>query len=154
MLRPNPEGDHSVQIVLSSRPRGNISKEIPVLTFSSDPGVLSTSKLKSKLESRQKIDRGPVQIHDPRTPTLTQIAVVVDGGPQLVSWVHDGLFEDGGESRVFGYGFFEQVGDVNGGGDCRVGEDVVGVRVYDRVMRTAELIQNFRAGFEYGDMDD
>ena len=120
--------------------------------FSSDPGVLS--------ESIDKIGRHTVQtthslaptlthphtLTHPLTPTLTQIAVVVDGGPQLVSWVHNGLFSDGGEGRVFGYEFFEQVGNVNGGDECRVGGDVVRVRVYDRAMRTAELIQNYRGG--------
>jgi hypothetical protein len=72
-----------------------------------------------------------------------QVAVVVDGGPRLVSWVVNGRFGDGGADRVFGYAHYESVGNVRGAATCEVGASVQRLRVYERALRTAELRENY-----------
>lgn len=72
------------------------------------------------------------------------IAVVVDGGPQMVHWVMNGRFADGGTGRPLGYGFFPQVGDLNGAAQCRIGVRVESLRVYGRYLHVSELVANYR----------
>ena len=74
------------------------------------------------------------------------VAVVVDGGPRLATWVVDGHFGDGGEDAVLGYAFFDALGDANGAATCAVGAAARRVRVYGRYLRTSELVANHRAG--------
>jgi hypothetical protein len=79
------------------------------------------------------------------------IAVVVDGGPKIISYIIDGKFCDGGEARQFGWGRFSpNLRSANGGPMLRIGEGLRGevkkVRIYGRALRTAEAIANFRAG--------
>ena len=76
------------------------------------------------------------------------VAVVVDGGPRLATWVVDGHFGDGGEDAVLGYAFFDALGDANGAATCAVGAAARRVRVYGRYLRTSELVANHRAGPE------
>ena len=74
------------------------------------------------------------------------MAVVVDGGPQMVYFVVDGRFLDGGSAQVFGYTFFRAIGNLNAEGTtgfCSV--DAVRLRMYDTHLRVSELISNFRA---------
>lgn len=71
-------------------------------------------------------------------------AVVVDGGPHLVSWLVDDRFCDGGDHRQFGWG---RLGagflGVKGGGRLRIAPHVHGevfaVRAWARALRFFEL---------------
>ena len=67
------------------------------VTVQSEPGLLSNASAA----------HGREQHH---------VAAVVDGGPQLVSFVADAKFADGGAAQVFGYTFFKAVGDLNQAG--------------------------------------
>jgi len=81
---------------------------------------------------------------------LLHLAAVVDGGPGLISWHSNGALLDGGEERLFGWGFFKTgtVGSLQATkvAECQVGASARLVRVYGRVLTTSELVANYRAG--------
>jgi hypothetical protein len=98
------------------------------------------------------------------------VVFIVDGGPKVISAVVDGVLCDGGENpqRKYGYGRFvmaqyadklsdkinnpgvEEIGDVTGGKVLRIAPSlkgqVRGLRIYDRYLRTSEVVGNFHAG--------
>jgi len=83
--------------------------------------------------------------------TLHHVAVIVDGGPKIVSFVVDGLLNDGGEHRQFGWGRFDpNFRNTPGTDTLTIGQDLKGVierlRIYDRYLRTSEAISSYRAG--------
>jgi hypothetical protein len=82
---------------------------------------------------------------------LHHVAVIVDGGPKLITWVVDGLLNDGGEHRQFGWGRFSPtLRNVNGSPTLRTAPSLCGeirrLRLYDRALRSSEAVGNYRAG--------
>ena len=78
------------------------------------------------------------------------ITAIVDGGPKLILWVIDGVLNDGGESRPFGWGRFHgHLDDVNGAPRARVAALVQGqisqVRLYNRALLVNEAAANQQA---------
>ncbi len=94
---------------------------------------------------------------DPGTQTGTlrvgewqHAAVIVDGGPKIVSFVIDGVFNDGGDVRQYGWGRFpKDLADVNGSAKAEVAKGLYGrldaLRVYTRYLLTSEAVRNFHA---------
>jgi hypothetical protein len=85
--------------------------------------------------------------------TWQHIAVIVDGGPKLITVIVDGVLNDGGAARQYGWGrFAAAMQDVNGLRSVTLAPklwgDVGMLRVYDRALRTSEVIGNFRAEAE------
>jgi hypothetical protein len=83
------------------------------------------------------------------TPGKPQhIAVIVDGGPKVISFVVNGLLCDGGEERQSGWGRFSpNLRSANGAETLRVASGVVkNLRVYNRYLKTSEAIAAHRAG--------
>jgi hypothetical protein len=79
------------------------------------------------------------------------VAVIVDGGPKIVTWVIDGVFNDGGAVRHYGWGRFDRsMGDVNGAAAAQLAPVLYGElgrpRIYGRALRTSEAVGNYRAG--------
>ncbi len=75
------------------------------------------------------------------------VMAVVDGGPKIISFVVDGVFNDGADDRQFGWGRFNpNLVSANGGPGVRVGNGVAKLRVYNRALRTSEAVAAFRAG--------
>ena len=100
------------------------------------------------------------------------LAVVVDGGPKIITFIVDGVLCDGGEFRQFGWGRFNpQLRHVNSTSKNRViapgsqgGEEIAPggdqsdsqtvtidtaiqqLRIYNRYLRTSEVIGNYKAG--------
>ncbi|RUL86450.1 exo-alpha-sialidase [Tautonia sociabilis] len=79
------------------------------------------------------------------------VTIIIDAGPRIISVVVDGVFNDGGALRQFGWGRFPAgLGDVNGRGQATLAPNVFGqlgtVRVYGRPLRTSEAVGNHRAG--------
>jgi hypothetical protein len=75
---------------------------------------------------------------------------ILDGGPRIVSVVVDGVLNDGGYVRRYGFGRFDgDLGDVNGAASgtlaAQVKGEVKGVRIYNRYLRTSEAVGNYRA---------
>jgi len=73
--------------------------------------------------------------------------IVVDGGPNVSSFVVDGNFNDGLEQKQFGWGrFHPQLYWLNGGTKLRLDPHLLRLLVYERVMRTSEAVASFRVG--------
>lgn len=77
------------------------------------------------------------------------LSVIVDGGPQLILFVVDGILNDGGEHRQFGWGRFSpNFRDANGAETLRLSAHksckVSLLRVYNRYLRVSEAIGNYR----------
>ena len=101
---------------------------------------------------------------------LQHLAVIVDGGPKIISFYVDGVLCDGGAFRQFGWGRFSQAlrhvnrSDKNpiiapgstGARDHKPAEAdaqrveissaIRKLRIYDRTLRTSEVIGNYRSG--------
>lgn len=74
------------------------------------------------------------------------IAIIVDGGPKIIYFVINGIFNDGGK-RQFGWGRFNpNTIHLNGGGEIEISNKVKVLRIYDRALMTVETIANFRSG--------
>lgn len=79
------------------------------------------------------------------------IAVIVDSGPRIISFVVDGVLCDGGEVRPYGWGRFNRyLQDVNGAGKLTIAPSLNGelsvLRLYNRYLRTSEAISNYQSG--------
>jgi hypothetical protein len=73
------------------------------------------------------------------------IVVIVDGGPNVISFVVDGVLNDGGDSRQFGWGRFSpHFQSINGDATLRL-HQVLSLRIYGRALRTSEAIACYRA---------
>ncbi len=77
------------------------------------------------------------------------IAFVVDGGPKIITAIVDGVLNDGGAVRDYGWGRFDQaLEDVNGATTAKVADNLMGelrqMRIYNRYLRTSEVVGNWR----------
>jgi hypothetical protein len=82
--------------------------------------------------------------------SLHHIVVIVDGPAKAISFVVDGLLNDGGAERPFGFGRFNPTfKDISGGRELKLAPALHGklkhLRLYNRALRTTEAIGNFRA---------
>lgn len=80
-----------------------------------------------------------------RTGAWHHVAVHVDGGPKIISFVIDGRFCDGGAWRQFGWGRFSpHLRGASGDAELRIAPSLRGairsVRLYGRVRRTGEAV--------------
>lgn len=78
------------------------------------------------------------------------VGIVVDGGPKLISFVIDGVFNDGGDRRQFGWARFPyDLRSVRHSDTLALAPSLKGamkdLRLYTRALRTTELIGNWRA---------
>ena len=118
-----------------------------------------------RTENRWDCDPGMLE-----AGALHHLAVVVDGGPKVITFILDGKLCDGGAHRQFGWGRFSpDLRHVNssvknpiiapgsnsvqdGAPDeasaerVEIGSSIGRLRIYDRVLRTSEVINNYRAG--------
>ncbi|HLV35320.1 MAG TPA: LamG-like jellyroll fold domain-containing protein, partial [Spirillospora sp.] len=99
-----------------------------------------------RMEAAWDTDAGVVQAGQEH-----HIAVIVDGGPRIISFVVDGLLCDGGESRPYGWGRFNRyLQNVSGAGKLTIAPSLNGqlnvLRLYNRYLRTSEAISNYRSG--------
>ncbi len=86
-----------------------------------------------------------------KTNAWQHVAVVVDGQAKIVAFVVDGVLNDGGAARQFGWGRIDPaLADVNGLPRAPLAPHLYGevkrLRIYDRALRTSEIVGNFRAG--------
>jgi hypothetical protein len=88
---------------------------------------------------------------DPETVApgrVHHVVAIVDGGPKVITFVTDGMLNDGGEHRQFGWGRFNpNLRGTAGAERLRVAPAVRRVRVYSRYLRASEAIAAFHAGF-------
>jgi hypothetical protein len=125
------------QIVLDSRSDEGAGLWLELTTR----GTLQIGLNDGRAESRWDCDPGllkPGEIH--------HVAVIVDGGPDIISFVVDGSLCDGGEARQFGWGRLNpNLRDARGGGRLRIGTQVQDLRIYDRAILVSEAVGNFKA---------
>ncbi len=81
---------------------------------------------------------------------LHHVAIIVDGGPKIITFVVDGILCDGGKTRQFGWGRFPpSLGSLNSSAGLRIAPAFRGtihtLRVYNRYLRTSEAVANFNA---------
>ena len=77
------------------------------------------------------------------------VSIIVDGGPKIISFVVDGLLNDGGDTRQFGWGRFNPyLQSVSGSNKLTIGGKINGrienVNIYDRALTVSEAIANYR----------
>ena len=77
------------------------------------------------------------------------VTVIVDGGPKIITFLVDGILNDGGTVREYGFGRFPRdLGDVNGAERTPLAPSLLGrlhrFRIYDRALRTSEAVGNSR----------
>ena len=87
-----------------------------------------------------------------KTDIWHHLAIIVDGGPKVITFVVDGILCDGGTFRQFGWGRFNQnLGDVNGADKLNIASLFNGqlklLRIYNRYLWTTEAVGNYHAGF-------
>ena len=78
------------------------------------------------------------------------VTAIVDGGPDIITFVVDGKLCDGGEARQYGWGRFDaKLDDINGSDKLRLSPSFAGeihsLRIYDRYLRTSEAVANYQA---------
>ena len=105
-------------------------------------GAVELAITDGRSESRWASDPGSVAAGKPQ-----HIAVIIDGGPKIISFVTNGVFNDGGEHRQFGWGRFNpNLKNVMGLRELKKSPAVAKLSVFNRRLRTAEAIASFRAG--------
>lgn len=82
--------------------------------------------------------------------TWQHFVFIVDGGPRIISVVVDGVLNDGGAVRRYGFGRFDpELADVNGAAKATLAAQIRGevkdFRIYNRYLRTSEAVGNYRA---------
>ncbi len=86
-----------------------------------------------------------------RSGVWQHVAAMVDGASRVTSFVVNGVFNDGGSVRDYGWGRFDRaLGDVNGAREAKLAPAIYGrvklCRVYNRYLRTSEAVGAWRAG--------
>lgn len=78
------------------------------------------------------------------------VVVTIDGGPKIITFVIDGILNDGSSVRQYGWGRFRpEVSEVSGSPRAILAKPLLGqlksFRLYSRALRTSEAVGNFRA---------
>ncbi len=84
-------------------------------------------------------------VSDPEilAPGRHRISLVVDAAPRIIMGIVDGRFHDGDGKRVFGWERFRTAPEnVAGSGKMTLGSEVSALRIYDRPLKTFEVVGN------------
>ena len=108
--------------------------------------ILHDGKQEFTWDSDPGIHPGTLKVNE-----WQHVTVVVDGGPKIVSFIVDGVLNDGGAVRDYGWDRFPmEMGDVNGLKPVKFGSKLFGevshLRIYNRYLRTSEAVGNWRSG--------
>ncbi len=85
-----------------------------------------------------------------KTDSLNHVAIVVDGGPKIISFIINGAFSDGNDFMQFGWGrFSSDLRYVKGKKELTIINSekaaLLGLRIYNRALMTSEVIGNYRS---------
>ncbi len=108
-----------------------------LLAYFTDRGTICLLMNDSRTQVSWECDQGVLKRGQDHV-----LYAVVDGCPKTVYWVVDGLMNDGGDERMFGWGRIYSLRDVNGSDRIRTGSAVAIDRlaVYDTFLYTFEAI--------------
>lgn len=114
-----------------------------VLLQTAENGTVELVMNDGRTENRWRSDPGTISVDKKH-----HVAVIIDGGPAIITFVVDGVLNDGGDARQFGWGRFSpHFQSLNGDTTFRIGQDrVLAARLYGRAIRTSEAISSFRHG--------
>ena len=78
------------------------------------------------------------------------VSIIVDGGPKIIAFVVDGILNDGGDTRQFGWGRFNPyLQTVSGADEVKIGTSIEGtikmVNIYNRAIKISEAIGNYKS---------
>lgn len=81
------------------------------------------------------------------------VSIIVDGGPKIIAFVVDGILNDGGDTRQFGWGRFNPyLQSVSGSKELIIGEKISGsirnVNIYNRALTISEVIGNYNSSLK------
>jgi hypothetical protein len=86
---------------------------------------------------------------------LQHVVVVVDGGPDIITFIIDGQLNDGGDVREYGWGRFPGTfKNVNGAKEAVIAPQlyhdgsIKTLRIYNRYLLTSEVVGNFQVGIK------
>lgn len=72
------------------------------------------------------------------------IAIIVDGGPKILSLIINGKFNDG-QKRQYGFSRFSPyLTECNGISKLKPGKSILKFRIYNRALLTCEVVGNYR----------
>ncbi len=132
------------QIILDSRDRAGRG----IVVKTARHGTIRIEISDGKNVAFWSCDRGLL-----KAGTWHHVAIIVDGAPDVISFVVDGILCDGGTASNYGWGRFSpELSNVDGSGRVRIAPSLTGrlkrFRVYNRYLRTSEAIAGYRAGCE------
>ncbi len=130
------------QILLDNRTAGGHGFYVATTKQGSLRISLCDGQSESAWESDSQILREGAQHH---------IAIVVDGGPKIITFIMDGVLCDGGKDREFGWGRFNPaLSSIRGDKTLRIASSLRGrihmLRIYNRHLKTSEAASHFHAG--------
>jgi hypothetical protein len=130
------------QVLLDTRD----AKGIGVMLRTSDHETIELVMSDGRSRCSWDCDQGLLKLN-----TKHHIAVIVDGGPKLITFLVDGRLCDGGAVRQFGWGrFSSDMREVNGLEEAYLPASLQGellsLRIYDTYLRTSQAVGNYRAG--------
>jgi hypothetical protein len=133
------------QTILDSRDESGRGVAITTTDRSTLQLSMNDGRTKSNWDSDPGTHQGTL-----RVGTWQHVTVIVDSGPRIITWIVDGVLNDGGAVREFGWGRFSpELRDVNGAPKVRLASvlygQLGGLRIYNRYLRTSEAMGNFRA---------
>ncbi|MFH2068030.1 MAG: hypothetical protein ABII89_01015 [Candidatus Omnitrophota bacterium] len=104
-------------------------------------GTVKISLNDGRTENRWDCDPGIL-----KSGRKHRLAVTVDAGPCIITFTIDGVLNDGGEHRQFGWGRFSpNLRHCNGSSSWNLSQAISSLRVYGRALRVGEIIANFRS---------
>ncbi len=136
------ESLNSGQLILDSR--DDEGKGLAVVT--AEDQTLELVMSDGRTQNRWRCDRGMIQ-----TDQLHHIGMIVDGGPNIITFIIDGKVNDGAAHRPFGWGRFSpNLRHVNGSKTLLIAPNMDGqiksLHVYKRALMTTEMVGNYQAG--------
>lgn len=137
------------QVVLDARDSDGRGVALVTTDRSTIELILSDGATEARFDSDPGTGPGTL-----RVDAWQHVVAIADGGPKLITFVVDGVLNDGGAVRQYGWGRFPpELGDVHGAAEVALAPKLLGtlgsLRVYDRYLRTSEAVGNFRAGRPY-----
>ncbi|MEI8206453.1 MAG: sialidase family protein [Kiritimatiellales bacterium] len=146
------------EVISGKDTRNGFSIEL-VIAAGAQPGVLLDNRTATgrgfavRLNGDQKLE---ILINDMRSEshwTSTEAldfkkenhaVIVIDGGPKTISMIINGQFDDGGETRQFGFGLFHRFFQSANGGEVRADLKVKQFTLYRRALFTGEAVELYK----------